>query len=129
MRAMADDQGKKPNKALVVSLLLVVAILCVVAARAVVDAWITVDQVSGGRSTAESGGSSSLPVSSTPAQSAPSVPEVLLDVPGSGTKQTQKFTTSGDRTLVWSYDCTGYYGGTGNFQVPVYNDDGSLDSN
>jgi hypothetical protein len=57
----------------------------------------------------------------------PATPQVLLDITGSGTKQTEKFTTSGDWKLTYTYDCS-KTGTTGNFVVYTYNDDGSLSS-
>lgn len=54
-------------------------------------------------------------------------PQTLLDISGQGTKQTQKFTTAGDWTLSYSYDCS-KFGSEGNFQTFTYNDDGSMDS-
>jgi surface rod structure-forming protein G len=49
----------------------------------------------------------------------------LLDIRGSGIRQTQKFTASGDWTLTYTFDCSNF-GMQGNFQVYIYNDDGSL---
>jgi hypothetical protein len=46
----------------------------------------------------------------------PAAPVVLLDLSGSGTKTTQKFTARGDWDLEWSYDCSSF-GQAGNFQV------------
>lgn len=63
-------------------------------------------------------------VAATPAPT-PAVPQTLLKVSGSGTKSTQKFTASGDWDLNWSYDCSNF-GYKGNFQVFVYNGDGSM---
>jgi hypothetical protein len=60
-------------------------------------------------------------VSPTPAQQ----PQVLLDLSGNGTKTTQKFTAASDWDLNWSYDCTSF-GNSDNFQVMIYNGDGSL---
>jgi hypothetical protein len=64
---------------------------------------------------------------SAPAPTA-SAPQVLLDLSGSGTKSTQKFTAAGDWDLNWSYDCSNF-GYKGNFQVFVYNGDGSMSLN
>ena len=56
-------------------------------------------------------------------------PQVLLNLSGSGTKTTQKFTTSGDDwDLVWTYNCASF-GGSGNFIVMVKNGDGSPSDN
>lgn len=68
-----------------------------------------------------------VPDKSTAASSAPApaATKVLLDLPGSGIKQSQKFTAAGDWDLEWSYDCTSFSGGTGNFQIYVYNSDNS----
>ncbi len=52
-------------------------------------------------------------------------PQVLLDLSGSGSKSTQKFTAGGDWDLNWTYDCSNF-GGKGNFQVFIYNGDGSM---
>lgn len=62
-----------------------------------------------------------------PATKAPAAkaPVVLLDLTGTGTKQTQKFTAGGDWDLNWTYDCTSF-GYAGNFIVMVYNGDGTL---
>jgi hypothetical protein len=43
---------------------------------------------------------------STQGQVASPSPQVLLDLKGSGTKTTEKFTAAGDWDLEWSYDCT-----------------------
>lgn len=58
-------------------------------------------------------------------QQAPPVPQTLLDLSGSGTKTTQKFTAAGDWDLAWSYDCSNF-GYQGNFIVSVYNGDGTM---
>lgn len=55
----------------------------------------------------------------------PVAPQTLLDIKGTGTKSTQKFTAGGDWDLNWSYDCSGF-GNQGNFQVFIYNGDGSM---
>ena len=55
----------------------------------------------------------------------PTAPQTLLKLSGSGTKSTQKFTAGGDWDLNWSYDCSSF-GYKGNFQVFVYNSDGSI---
>jgi hypothetical protein len=84
-------------------------------------------------------GSSSTPAKSVPAPAetgstvaapiqpvqAATAPQVLLDISGSGSKSTAKFTAAGDWDLNWSYDCSGF-GYKGNFQVFVYNSDGSI---
>jgi len=51
--------------------------------------------------------------------------QTLLDISGSGTKSTAKFTASGDWDLDWNYDCSNF-GQNGNFQVYIYNGDGTL---
>ena len=61
---------------------------------------------------------------SAPAPTA-SAPQVLLDLSGSGTKSTQKFTAAGDWDLNWSYDCSNF-GNQGNFQVFIYSGNGSM---
>lgn len=58
----------------------------------------------------------------TPAHTA----QTLLDVSGSGTKTTQKFTAAHDWDFNWSYDCANFGQGQGNFQVFVYSGDGTL---
>src|SRR3984957_16783251 len=35
-------------------------------------------------------------------------PQTLLDITGSGTKTTQKFTAGGDWDLNWTYDCSSF---------------------
>lgn len=50
----------------------------------------------------------------------------LLDISGSGTRQTQKFTASGDWSITYTFDCSGF-GMQGNFQIYIFNGDGSLD--
>jgi hypothetical protein len=63
----------------------------------------------------------------TQASAAPAhTPQVLLDLTGTGTKTTQKFTAASDWDLSWSYDCNSSLGNTGNFIVSIYNGDGSL---
>lgn len=65
--------------------------------------------------------------SSSPAASkSPTAMQTLLDISGSGTKSTLKFTAGGDWDLNWTYDCSGFSGGQGNFIVTVYNDGGSI---
>lgn len=69
---------------------------------------------------------SSSSTSSTPAPTQQAkTPQTLLDLSGSGTKQTQTFIAAGDWDLNWTYDCTAA-GGNGNFIVTVYNQDGSV---
>lgn len=58
------------------------------------------------------------------AKTAPA-PQILLDLTGTGTSQTQQFTAVANWDLNWRYDCTSL-GSQGNFQVMVYNKDGSL---
>jgi cytoskeletal protein RodZ len=60
----------------------------------------------------------------TPTAATPKT-QTLLDVSGSGTKTTEDFTASGNWNLNWSYDCSSFGYGQGNFQVMVYNADGS----
>jgi hypothetical protein len=50
----------------------------------------------------------------------------IMNISGTGTKTTQKFTVLGDWDLQWIYDCSKFYGGQGNLQVMVYNGDGSI---
>jgi hypothetical protein len=55
----------------------------------------------------------------------PVAAKVLLDKTGSGINKTPDFTAAGDWEIDWSYDCS-TFGSSGNFQVIVYNSDGSL---
>jgi hypothetical protein len=59
----------------------------------------------------------------SPSAKPAAAPKVLLDVTGSGIKQTQKFTAGGDWDLEWSYDCASF-GASGNFVVTAYGSDG-----
>lgn len=62
----------------------------------------------------------------TPAQApAPHVPQVLLQVSGNGQKSTQTFTAPSSWTMEYLYDCSSF-GYKGNFQVYVYNANGTL---
>lgn len=76
-----------------------------------------------------SGGSKSTTTSTpavadkSPSAKPAAAPKVLLDVTGSGIKQTQKFTAGGDWDLEWSYDCASF-GTSGNFVVTAYGSDG-----
>ena len=77
---------------------------------------------------AETGSTVAAPQKTTASASAPAqvaAPQTLLKLSGSGTKSTQKFTAGGDWDLNWSYDCSSF-GYKGNFQVFVYNGDGSM---
>jgi hypothetical protein len=60
-------------------------------------------------------------------------PQVLLDIKGSGTNTTQKFSAANDWDLQWTYDCTAFVGGVagghGNFIVDVRDSDGSSSQN
>ena len=47
-------------------------------------------------------------------------PITLLDLSGSGIKNSTAFTTTDAWTLHYTYDCSGFFGGKGNFQVYVY---------
>jgi len=49
-------------------------------------------------------------------------PQILLDVQGSGIKTTQRFQAPDEWAIVWSYDCSGTYGGNGNFAIMVEGD-------
>jgi len=49
----------------------------------------------------------------------------LLEVSGNGIQTTQKFTTTGAWTINYTYDCSSF-GFKGNFQVYIYNGDGSM---
>jgi len=55
----------------------------------------------------------------------PAVTQTLLDISGSGSKSTAKFTAGGDWDLNWSYDCNNF-GQDGNFIVSVYKGDGTM---
>jgi hypothetical protein len=56
---------------------------------------------------------------------APATMQTLLDISGSGSKSTAKFTAASDWDLNWNYDCTNF-GSQGNFQVFIYNGDGTM---
>ena len=74
----------------------------------------------------ETGSTVAAPSQPTQAQAqAPASPQVLLSISGSGSKTTEKFTAVSDWDLNWSYDCSNF-GDQGNFQVFVYNGDGSM---
>jgi hypothetical protein len=47
-------------------------------------------------------------------------PVTLLDMKGSATKNSKPFTTTGTWTLAYTFDCSSFPGGKGNFQVYVY---------
>jgi hypothetical protein len=47
-------------------------------------------------------------------------PVTLLDMEGSATKNSKPFTTTGTWTLAYTFDCSSFPGGKGNFQVYVY---------
>jgi hypothetical protein len=64
------------------------------------------------------------PGSASATAKASSAPKVLLDVQGTGTKSTNKFTAGGDWDLTWSYDCSSF-GSQGNFQVILYGQNSS----
>ena len=64
------------------------------------------------------------PKESIPANDKPAT-QTLLNLSASGTKTTQKFTAASDWDLDWSYNCSNF-GPQGNFQVMIYNGDGSL---
>jgi hypothetical protein len=71
-------------------------------------------------------GSSSLPAASSPAASiAPATHTILLDKTASGINKTTSFTAASDWEISWFYDCSGF-GSNGNFQIYVYNGDGTL---
>jgi hypothetical protein len=55
----------------------------------------------------------------------PLAPKTVLTAQGMSTKNTARFSTSGDWTIHWSYDCA-KFGGQGNFIVNVF--DGSEES-
>ena len=57
---------------------------------------------------------------------APHQPIVLLQLKGNGTKSTQTFTAPSNWTLDYTYDCSSFMGGRGNFQVYIFNADGSM---
>ncbi len=78
---------------------------------------------------APTGAPSAVHVTKPPAAVAttpPFTPKTLLSISGSGTQSTQKFTTgTNDWDLAYSYDCSGFVGGSGNFIVDIYNGDGT----
>ncbi len=61
----------------------------------------------------------------TASQTPTAAPQTLLDLKGSGSKSTQKFTASSDWDLNWTYDFS-KFGNQGKFQVFIYNGDGSM---
>ncbi len=64
-----------------------------------------------------------------PEQAPSGPPGVLLDIRGSGTRSTQKFTTHGsDWTIRWSYDCSNVATGLSSFIVDVTRGDGDATS-
>jgi hypothetical protein len=67
----------------------------------------------------EPAGSSSAAASISPS---PAGTQTLLDLKGSGIHRSKKFTTAGDWTIAYSYDCSKFFGGTGNFQIYVEGD-------
>ncbi len=56
---------------------------------------------------------------------APHVPQVLLQVSGSGSKSTQTFMAPSTWTLDYSYDCSSF-GSQGNFQIFIFNGSGAM---
>lgn len=83
------------------------------------------DSCSGGAATSSSPAAPDNGSATANASATTKAPQVLLDLTGSGTKQTQKFSAGGDWDLEWSYDCSNF-GAQGNFVVEVYNGDGSI---
>lgn len=81
---------------------------------------------SGGSSSSRSNTAASSPAPTTGAatSSAPGsttaaavAPQVLLQQTGNGSKDTASFTAKGNWDIAYTYDCTGFAGGTGNFAV------------
>ncbi len=60
-----------------------------------------------------------------PSPTPPPAPKTLLTLNGSGIKKTAVFTTGPEWALSYSYDCSGFAGGTGNFSVDEYDSDGT----
>jgi hypothetical protein len=60
----------------------------------------------------------------TIAEPPPAGPTMLLDQTGSGINNTKPFTAAGPWTLKYSFDCSGFGSGQGNFAVIVAGDDG-----
>jgi hypothetical protein len=58
----------------------------------------------------------------------PVIPKTIFSINGSGTKSTQSFSVPSDWSISWSYDCSNM-GDRGNFQVYIYNSDGSTSNN
>lgn len=50
--------------------------------------------------------------------------QTLIDITGSGVKQTQPFTATGNWTITYTFNCSNF-GYKGNFQIDVFNTDGS----
>lgn len=57
----------------------------------------------------------------------PPAKQVVLTLAGNGTKTSKSFTTGPDWSVKYTFDCSGFLGGTGNFQVFVYTDGASDD--
>jgi hypothetical protein len=58
-----------------------------------------------------------------PKPTTPPAPKVLLSLSGNGITNTAQFTTTGPWELHYSYNCTAFLGGTGNFIVDAVGDD------
>lgn len=61
------------------------------------------------------------------AEEAAKQPKVVLDISGSGIKQTQPFTTKSRWTITYTFNCASF-GYQGNFQIYVNNTDGSYNT-
>ena len=62
-----------------------------------------------------------------PANTQQHVQSTLLSLTGSGSKSTQTLSLPDEWSLAWTYDCSAF-GQQGNFQVFVYNSDGTPSS-
>lgn len=64
-----------------------------------------------------------------PASSAASQPPVVkLDLSGNGTQNSASFTTGPNWSIAYTFDCSNFSDGTGNFQIFVYTDGGLPDA-
>jgi hypothetical protein len=68
------------------------------------------------------------PVPTDTPVSTPKPPRTLLTLKGSGIRRSAKFTTAGDWTIAWSYNCTSF-GFAGNFIIDVAGDTSDVAAN
>lgn len=53
-------------------------------------------------------------------------PKTLLNISGKGIKKSAIFKTADEWQVAYTYDCSSFYGGSGNFQVMQYSGAGDL---